>query len=129
MIDRGVNVMAGVLRSQSARSGRRTTSTWNAIVIGIPTSRYASALRRNANPRAMYPPMTRVAIDRASEAAIDRHGRDPPAAPRKQAAGRSVHRTGVPARTDCRTSRIAWMDASASTPEMSESCVAVSMTR
>ena len=60
-IDRGVNVMGGVPRSQSARSGRRTTNTWNAMVIGIPRSRYASALRRNANPRAMYPPMTRVA--------------------------------------------------------------------
>ena len=64
--------------------------------------------------------------DRASEAAIDRSCRDPPALLSKEAAGRSVHRTGVPARTDCKTSRIAWVDAFASTPEMSESCVAVS---
>ena len=67
--------------------------------------------------------------DRASEAAIDRSCRGPPALLSKEAAGRSIHRTGVPARTDRKTSRIAWVDAFASTPEMSESCVAVGMTR
>ena len=35
-----------------------------------------------------------------------------------------AHRSAVPARTDARTSRIAWLDAAASTPEMSELWVA-----
>jgi len=53
MIDRRENVIGGVSLNQSDRSGRRTTSLWKAIVIGIPRSRYASAPSPNARPRAM----------------------------------------------------------------------------
>ena len=42
---------------------------------------------------------------------------------------RDTHRTELPLRTDSTTSRMAWVEACASSPTMTESCIAVGMTR
>ena len=70
------------------------------MVIGIPRSRYPSALSRKAKPRAMYATDHQGRDDRAGKAAIDGDGRDRLPDLGEEAGGRGVHRTAVPVLSD-----------------------------
>lgn len=88
--------------------------------MGAPSGAPAARVAWKAATAANKPVATTAATDGQLHGGLPKQG---------QRESWNAHWSGVPDRTDCTTSRMAWVDVSASAPVMSESCVAVAMTR